>query len=188
VSSCLPAYSFVLTPFKALGSLPSPQSDGSLNGYLGFPNAEAGPSSFVSTSLLAERACSPSSIIDPTTRPLVSTQHRRGCGPQSTYLRAPSLVYGGQQRGWANATSFRPTSQPLERHFVCTLLPVKRDRPSKKIPRFPVPWDFTQPTDHLATPTEALAPMVTSEVGPSTSLGKRSRQRYETYSYGCLAG
>ena len=55
-------------------------------------------------------------------------------------------------------------------------------------PRYPASWDFKQPTGYLATPAEALTPMVTPEAGPSTSLGKRCRQRYETYSYSCLAG
>lgn len=126
VSSCLPAYSFVLTPFEALASLPSPQSDDFINRYLGFPKAKAGPSSIVSTSSSTKASTAhPSSIIGPATRPLISTQHRRGCGPQSTYLRAPSLLYGGQQRGWANTTSFRPPCQRLGRLFVRTLTPPK---------------------------------------------------------------
>jgi hypothetical protein len=55
VSCRLSVYVFVLTEFKALtnaSSLPSPQSDGSVNGFLGFANPEVAPSSFVSVGAL----------------------------------------------------------------------------------------------------------------------------------------
>ena len=54
VSRRLPAYSFVLTQFKTMtgdSSHPSPESDDSLDEFLGFANPGAAPSSFVSTSL-----------------------------------------------------------------------------------------------------------------------------------------
>jgi hypothetical protein len=49
-------------------------------------------------------------------------------------------------------------------------------------PRYPAPWDYTQPTGHLGTPREGLTPMAMlegSEVVNSLSM--------KTYNYGCLA-
>jgi hypothetical protein len=45
--------------------------------------------------------------------------------------------------------------------------------------------DGTQANGHMTAPTEALTTMVTSNMVPSSSsLGKRRRERYETYCYG----
>jgi hypothetical protein len=184
VSCRLSVYAFVLTQFKALAnasSLPSPQSDGSIHGYLGFANPEPAPSAFVSaTASIQWTLLTVYTTIGSTTGPLISARHSRGFGPKSNSLHTPCLVHGGQQLGWANTLRCWSTSRShvrLDSSYTPLLL--------KRFPRYLAPWDFTQPTHHLAAPTEALTTMATLEAGPSTSLGKRSRQRYETYNYDC---
>jgi hypothetical protein len=188
VSSCLPAYSFVLTPFEALGSFPSPESDDFINEFLGFPHPEPAPATFVSTSSSTRRA------------PLTLVYYRSNRRPSHFHSTPPGLwtpikLLARPLLGLWGATWLGKCNQ-LSTHFL-TFGAIFRAYPFspenvisvlKRYPRYPVPWDFTQPTGHLATPTEVLTPMVTPEAGPSTSLGKRSRERYETYSYGCLAG
>lgn len=45
-------------------------------------------------------------------------------------------------------------------------------------------WDDTQATDRMTAPMEALTTTVTGKMVPSSSLGKRHRNRYEAYHCG----
>src|SRR5260370_14066123 len=49
--------------------------------------------------------------------------------------------------------------------------------------RYSMPSDHTQAYDQVTAPTAALTTMVTGKTMP-LSLGKRNREKYETYSYG----
>jgi hypothetical protein len=82
--------------------------------------------------------------------------------------------------GGSNLAGVQPDVDPLGNLLCVPLTPPNHVRPSKNdFPRYPAPWDFAGPTGHLATSTGALNPMGTLEARPSTSFGKRSRQRYE---------
>ena len=50
--------------------------------------------------------------------------------------------------------------------------------------RYPMYWDDTQATDRMTAPMEALTTTVTGKMVPSSSLGKRHRNRYEAYHCG----
>jgi hypothetical protein len=144
------------------------------------PNFEAAPSSFVSTNSSTRRALL--TLVYHTRLDCRAIRFRPTAPgelwtPINSLAPLPLGAWGAA--AWLgfnqSSTQFSTFSMIFRAYpFTSPIL----NRPSEIIfPGYPAPWNFTQPTNHLAMPTEALTLLVTPEAGPSISLGKR---RYET--------
>ncbi|KAN0135825.1 hypothetical protein V8E53_006277 [Lactarius tabidus] len=132
------------TPSLTNGSsLPSPQNDGPLNGFLGLPHPEAAPSFIQQPG------------------PSIPQFDIFGVfGPNPITCAPPTWSMEG-----INSVSQVKSKFSADFSLMLDMT-------------YPATWGLTQLPDHLAAPTGTLATMATSEAGLSTSLGKRSRQRY----------
>ncbi|KAI9465107.1 hypothetical protein BJY52DRAFT_1209922 [Lactarius psammicola] len=137
--------------FTDISSLPSPQSDGTGDGFHPFPTFEAMSSYFPQPSGPSFPRLDIAGALDP---------DRINCAP-------PFLFMGGSNS--AGQVQSGPILSPLDTFVNMT---------------YSAPLDYTQLTDHPTMFAEASTSMVTREMAPSSSLGKRSRQSDENGSGG----